>query len=240
MKFTTTLALAASAALASAQVTFNQTTGTFTCAAPNQVYCAGDSGTTNIIIRCDENAVGHPGNCNDNLSGEFPFGVNTAPCYAPSTGQAACSKNCIVYGGSGNINGTFPIPDCVPAYTQTTSAAPTTTYGNNTATGSPTTTPVTTITYSYTTITVPCNSTSSYPTAPASGSGSVGPVSNNTATYPGGGSATSGGASGSGSATATPVGPTKTGPAVVGVNAAVANGAGPLLALAGFLAAALL
>lgn len=73
----------------------NSTTGVFTCPAnsPNGAYCAGNDGKSNIIIRC-EDGVGHPGNCNDNLSGTFPIGLSYSPCYQTSetAGDAACSK----------------------------------------------------------------------------------------------------------------------------------------------------
>ncbi|KAJ0107407.1 hypothetical protein J7T55_009372 [Diaporthe amygdali] len=69
-----TLIIAASAGLAAAQLNYNSTTGKFTCAQPNQAYCASDSLKTNIIVRCNNDAVGQPGNCNDNLDGEPPIG----------------------------------------------------------------------------------------------------------------------------------------------------------------------
>jgi hypothetical protein len=87
--------IAASAAFASAQVVYNSTTGQFVCPAsnPNGTFCAGDSLSTNIIFRC-VNGIGGPGNCNDNLSGYPPVGVNYAPCWQTSStsGDAACSK----------------------------------------------------------------------------------------------------------------------------------------------------
>ncbi|KAK2615593.1 hypothetical protein N8I77_002338 [Diaporthe amygdali] len=122
-----TLIIAASAGLAAAQLNYNSTTGKFTCAQPNQAYCASDSLKTNIIVRCNNDAVGQPGNCNDNLDGEPPIGNAYSPCWQSSniTGDAACSKNCIVYGGSGNYNGTFTLPatDCTPTYTASSSSA---------------------------------------------------------------------------------------------------------------------
>jgi len=50
------------AALANAQVTYNETDGTFTCAVPDKAYCAGDSLKTDIIIRCN-GTKGQPGRC---------------------------------------------------------------------------------------------------------------------------------------------------------------------------------
>jgi len=201
MKSFTTLVLIASAALTTAQVTSNPD-GTFTCAIPNAAYCAGDSLTTNIIIRCI-GTVGQPGNCDDNLDGEPPFGLSDSPCWQPSatSGQAACSKNCIVYGGSGNFNGTFTLPNCTPSTTVTTASA----------------------------------------TVPSSSGTGVGPIS--TGSAPTGGSSISIGngttvasPTKSGSATATPVGPTTSGPPVF-TGAAVANQAGAVLAVGGLLAA---
>ncbi|PBP20384.1 hypothetical protein BUE80_DR008410 [Diplocarpon rosae] len=109
--------LAAMATLASAQVTYDPTSGTFICPADNLngAFCAGDSLSTNIIIRCKD-GVGQPGNCNDNLVGYFPYGVRSAPCWQSSatSGIAACSKNCVVQGGSGTFNGTLTLPNCTP------------------------------------------------------------------------------------------------------------------------------
>lgn len=103
------------AAVAYGQATFNQTTGKFTCAIPNGEYCAGDSLSSNIIIRCS-NGVGQPGNCNDNLAGVPPVGVKTsALCYQTSAnaGDAACSFNGIAYPDSGSP---FSIPGSGASY----------------------------------------------------------------------------------------------------------------------------
>ncbi|KAI9055931.1 hypothetical protein LZ554_000866 [Drepanopeziza brunnea f. sp. 'monogermtubi'] len=109
--------LIAMAAVASAQATFDPVTNKFVCPAdkPNGAFCAGDSLGTNIIIRCTD-GVGQPGNCNDNLAGYFPFGVRSSLCWQSSatSGIAACSKNCIVQGGSGTLNGTLTLPGCIP------------------------------------------------------------------------------------------------------------------------------
>ncbi|KXH66519.1 hypothetical protein CSAL01_09573 [Colletotrichum salicis] len=98
MKTYATLILAASA-LASAQVTYNATTGQYICSRPNSAFCAGDSFGTDIIIRCDANARGQPGRCTNNLAGQFPLGVNPSLCWMsqPYSGDAACEKNCVVY-----------------------------------------------------------------------------------------------------------------------------------------------
>jgi hypothetical protein len=227
--------------------------GTFTCPIPNAAYCAGDSLKTNIIFRCIGTKA-QPGNCNDNLAGDFPFGVNYAPCWQPdaTSGQAACSKNCIVYGGSGNYNGTFTLPGCVPT-SSTTASSSTTSAGNVTSSvqTTPTSSPVisyTTVTNQYTTVTVPCDNgtpiytppgvTFSSPTAPAASGGAPTPPpsgGNGTATTPSAPPANGPG----GSATATPVGPTATTtsrpPTFSG--AATANQAGSVVAAAGLLIA---
>lgn len=158
MKYTVFLA-AISAAVASAQVVYNETTGTFTCPAynPNGAYCAGNS---NIIIRCN-NGVGQPGNCNDNLAGSPPQGVNYAPCYetSPSAGDAACSKNCIVYAPGGN----FPVPGCTPTYSSssTTSSTTASVYGSSTTSTSTSTLVYSSSTSSTTTAVYSSNSSSS-------------------------------------------------------------------------------
>ncbi|KFZ10838.1 hypothetical protein V502_07893 [Pseudogymnoascus sp. VKM F-4520 (FW-2644)] len=124
MKFSTALIISASAALTSATgPDYDPTTGKWTCHVPDAVYCAGDSLKTNIIIRCT-GLVGQPGNCNDNLAGEPPVGVQPTLCYAPELHKAACAKNCIVYGGSGNLDGTFPLPAdvCTPTETSTSTS----------------------------------------------------------------------------------------------------------------------
>ncbi|KXH46270.1 hypothetical protein CSIM01_09878 [Colletotrichum simmondsii] len=98
MKTSATLILAA-LALASAQVTYNATTGQYICSRPNSAFCAGDSFGTDIIIRCDANGRGQPGRCTNNLAGQFPLGVNPSLCWMsqPYSGDAACEKNCVVY-----------------------------------------------------------------------------------------------------------------------------------------------
>ncbi|KFY67464.1 hypothetical protein V496_01562, partial [Pseudogymnoascus sp. VKM F-4515 (FW-2607)] len=126
MKFSTAIIISASAALTSATgPDYNPDTGKWTCHVPDAVYCAGDSLKTNIIIRCT-GLVGQPGNCNDNLAGEPPVGVQPSLCYAPELHSAACAKNCIVYGGSGNLEGTFPLPSdvCTPTVPPTTTSEP--------------------------------------------------------------------------------------------------------------------
>ncbi len=73
--------VAAGAALASAQATYNETTGKFTCAKPNVAYCAGDSLKTDIIIRCDSTGVGQPGRCSDVCFSLNPFlGSQSVSC----------------------------------------------------------------------------------------------------------------------------------------------------------------
>merc|ERR1712115_490360 len=110
-KYTAIVAATGLAALASAQdgYTYNENNGTFTCSVPNGAYCAGEN--TNIIIRCTD-GVGQPGNCNDNLAGYPPVGVQPALCVSCGLGQgiAACSKDGTVYGASGAGFGNITFP----------------------------------------------------------------------------------------------------------------------------------
>lgn len=89
---------------ADAQITVNDN-GTISCPATGSAFCAGDSLSTNIIVRCPTpGGQGQPGNCNDNLAGVPPVGVKLfAPCYqtSPTAGDAACSYNGIAYPDSG-------------------------------------------------------------------------------------------------------------------------------------------
>merc|ERR1711881_741820 len=93
--------------------TYDDATGKFICPAdkPNGAFCAGDSLGTNIIIRCTD-GVGQPGNCNDNLAGYPPVGVQPALCVSCGLGQgiAACSKDGTVYGASGAGFGNITFP----------------------------------------------------------------------------------------------------------------------------------
>ncbi|MCJ1301876.1 Muc22p [Hypocenomyce scalaris] len=109
--------LATSVGLASSQISFSNATNSFVCPASGGSFCAGNSLTTNIIIRCS-GIVGTPGNCDDNLAGVPPVGVKDyAPCYqsSPTTGDAACSYNGTVYPDTG-----YPYP--VSSVTITTTA----------------------------------------------------------------------------------------------------------------------
>ncbi|MCJ1233196.1 hypothetical protein MMC14_001151 [Varicellaria rhodocarpa] len=109
--------------LVSAQITYEN--GTFVCAssAPS-AFCAGDSLSSNIIIRCTS-GIGQPDNCNDNLAGVPPVGVKSfALCYqsSPIAGDGACSFNGIAYPDSG---ASFPIPGSSQTIFPTGTAAPT-------------------------------------------------------------------------------------------------------------------
>ncbi|KAK6501018.1 hypothetical protein TWF506_003773 [Arthrobotrys conoides] len=141
MKFTI-VALAAAAAV-SAELVFDDATGTFQCLGDSagKRFCAGDSLTSNIIIRCNGER-GQPGNCNDNLAGVPPIGVKTsALCWQSSetSGDADCSFDGIVYANDGT---TFPITTTTstttstvgPTYGTSSSAEPT--YGDTTTTTS--------------------------------------------------------------------------------------------------------
>lgn len=171
----------ASAALASAQVTYYPN-GTYYCSKPNAAYCAGDSLGTDIIIRCYGH-VGQPGRCSNNLVGQPPVGVYPALCWQPSadSGEAACEKNCVVYGSSGNFPGTFTLPPdvCTPTYHPTTTTTPhqTTTHPHHT------TYPTTTKTHTY----IHSNTTKTYTYTHTKGpyhNGTTITYSKTTKTYP--------------------------------------------------------
>ncbi|KAF2151107.1 hypothetical protein K461DRAFT_166836 [Myriangium duriaei CBS 260.36] len=116
MKFSSTLAVLSSIALASASFKYDSGTNSFICGQETGLaaYCAGGD----IIIRCN-NGKGYAGNCNDNLAGEQPIGNNgLAGCYqsSPSSGDAACTKAGLVYpsSGSGAQSGSpYPIPGTI-------------------------------------------------------------------------------------------------------------------------------
>ncbi|KAK4153904.1 hypothetical protein C8A00DRAFT_14905 [Chaetomidium leptoderma] len=149
MKTTSILgAVLASAAVASAQVKYED--GKYICEQENAAYCAGDSMGTDIIIRCN-GKVGQPGRCTNNLAGQPPLGVKPALCWqtSPTSGDAACEKNCVVYGSSGNYNGTFTLPAdaCTPTYTAISSSSATVPPSSlSSLTGVPTLTEETTLT----------------------------------------------------------------------------------------------
>ncbi|KAK3325665.1 hypothetical protein B0H66DRAFT_599816 [Apodospora peruviana] len=242
--------LAYMTAFASAQVTINPD-GTYTCEKPNLAFCAGDSMKTDIIIRC-YGTRGQPGRCGDNLSGEPPVGNTPALCYQTSdtAGDAACEKNCVVYGGSGNAAGEFTLPPslCTPTFTPSSSAASSTSsssgypVSSSSESSSSSSTTTTTTTPVCTTTTVSVISSSSVYTAPTSSP----VISVSTPVYPTNGTTvvisttyTSG--------TATPVKPSSsssssTTTTVPTAGAALHHGgaAGGALALAGFVAAYIL
>ncbi|KAK3945891.1 hypothetical protein QBC46DRAFT_62321 [Diplogelasinospora grovesii] len=254
MKTAAVLALAAT--LASAQVTINGD-GSYTCAQPNAAYCGGDSLKTDIIIRC-YGTSGTAGRCSDNLSGEPPVGNSIALCWQTSTtsGDAACEKNCVVYGGSGNANGTFTLPEdeCKPTYTaSSTSSATATSTSTSTSEGTTATSTSssasgtvgsTTVETTDTTTVCPSSST----TIILSDSSSVSPTYSKNGTVVV--TATSSGGPGlttitsvftpTGSATATPVGPKTSASAVSTAGAVVAQRVGGALGLVGAVAAYLL
>ncbi|KAJ0307055.1 hypothetical protein COL516b_004287 [Colletotrichum fioriniae] len=137
MKTSATLLLAV-AALASAQVTYNATTGQYICSRPNSAFCAGDSFGTDIIIRCDANGRGQPGRCTNNLAGQFPLGVNPSLCWMsqPYSGDAACEKNCVVYASPSPFQ--LPPSVCTPYASGTgTGTGPTGTGGGGGTGGGP-------------------------------------------------------------------------------------------------------
>ncbi|KAK6504556.1 hypothetical protein TWF481_006497 [Arthrobotrys musiformis] len=172
MKFTI-VALAAAAAV-NAQVVYNETSGTFQCLgdAVDKNFCAGDSLTSNIIIRCN-GEQGQPGNCNNNLAGVPPVGVKTsALCWQTSetSGDAACSFDGIVYSNGSS----FPIPSpssssstVEPTYGPTTteeptsSVYPTLSWSNTTSTYYPPGTTLVTVTGTHTITS--CDTTTTVP-----------------------------------------------------------------------------
>jgi len=119
MKSAVILALAAAA---TAQVSYDPGNGTFTCDVADMNYCASESLQTDIIIRCS-GTVGQPGRCTNNLAGQPPLGVQPARCWqsSPTAGDAACEKNCVVYGVSTTF--TLPASECTPYYTPVSSAS---------------------------------------------------------------------------------------------------------------------
>ncbi|ERF75497.1 hypothetical protein EPUS_08311 [Endocarpon pusillum Z07020] len=140
--------------------------GSFVCAVSDANYCAGDSLSTNIIIRCT-GTEGQPGNCNDNLAGIPPVGVkSSATCYqsSPSAGDAACSFDGNVY-PEDDGSGPFPVPSRGDDHS---SAADTSSYGGSMTTViSHYTTGTVTNTY---TVTVPCPTTTTAAPSPPTGS----------------------------------------------------------------------
>lgn len=84
-----TLIVAATAAVVHATAS-NPGDVPYNCAKANANYCLGGD----IILRCDENAIGTPGKCSANLSGYPPAG-GIASCWesAVEAGDAACEKN---------------------------------------------------------------------------------------------------------------------------------------------------
>ncbi|EMC96480.1 hypothetical protein BAUCODRAFT_476276 [Baudoinia panamericana UAMH 10762] len=130
MKPIITLAVATFAALVAAQQGPTYVNGTFLCPDPDGSYCAA----SNIIIRCN-NGTGEAGNCNDNLAGEPPTDVFFAECFSCGTNssQSACSKQGIVYPGSGSGLGSTPFS---ANDTSVCAASPPTPYGSNTTTTS--------------------------------------------------------------------------------------------------------
>lgn len=244
---TSAIIVAAAAALVSAN---NPGDVPYSCAKANAAYCLGGD----IILRCDENSVGTPGRCSDNLSGYPPAG-GVATCWESSkeAGDAACAKNCIVHA---DPDFTLPESECKPAWTNSTTTTtvitttltqpsgtwfPNTTYthpppppphSTDDCSDEPTTWPTMTTTY-----TIPPPPGTGVPPPPGTG---VPPppgngTGNGTTTWSHGGG---GGGGSGGNPTNVPVPPTTTSPeGTVPTGAAVANRAGTVLAAAGLIAA---
>jgi len=74
-----------------------------------------------------------------NLAGQPPVGNTPALCWQTdeNSGDAACEKNCVVYGGSGNHDGDFTLPAdvCTPTFTASQPTATNSTGGHGTSTG---------------------------------------------------------------------------------------------------------
>ncbi|KAB5554764.1 hypothetical protein GE09DRAFT_139557 [Coniochaeta sp. 2T2.1] len=214
MKSSALITVLATAAVATAQVTVDN--GTYICAKPNVAYCAGDSMKTDIIIRCNSEMRGQPGRCSDNLAGEPPVGVRPALCYQTDNtkGDAACEKNCIVYGGSGNGAGIFTLPAslCTPEFSATgTSTGGGIATTTTTSTSSPSAPPPAEETTTPPTVVVPTTTAPVYPT----GNNGTVITSVPSPVQP---------------STGPPVVPTTTGPAPISTAGAAANVAGGLLA----------
>src|SRR3569833_1902065 len=77
-----------------------------------------------------------------NLDGEPPVGLFTALCWTSSAtaGDAACEKNYVVNGGSGNANVSYTMPTYMftPSYTSTSTTISSTTVVSPTSTVYPT------------------------------------------------------------------------------------------------------
>jgi len=224
------LFLAASAALASAQITYNGSQIICPANNPNGTFCAGDSLSTNIIIRC-VNGVAGPGNCNDNLDGEPPVGDFPTTCWQTSlsSGDAACAKNCVVYCGSGGCAKDFTLPNCTPSFTASSSSTSPTGSSTTSYPATPTTSSTTTSTGTTTITTDSTTETETFTTTycPSSTGTPPPPPTNGTITT-GGGSGGNGGGSG-GSPTNTPTGPSSTASGFTGAATALS----PMGALAG-------
>ncbi|KAK1995471.1 hypothetical protein LX36DRAFT_162093 [Colletotrichum falcatum] len=243
MKTSATLVLAASA-LASAQVVYNSTTGQYLCSRPNVAFCAGDSFGTDIIIRCDANALGQPGRCTNNLAGQFPLGVQPALCWQsqPQAGDAACEKNCIVYASQPfRLPSSVCTPYATPSGTGAVPTAATSSLGiprpsvTNGTTGRTTALPSSARFPTSVTLSPTTRLPSSAPRPTGTG-GAASSSGNGTAQSTSRGGA-GGGSSASLSATRTPVSPSSSiGPVTVPTGGAVQNTAG-YLAVAGLVAA---
>ena len=120
-------------AIVKAQATYNKTTGEYSCAKQDAAYCAGASlGLASLFAALD--LLASRGNCDDNLDGEFPVGLSSSECYqtSPTSGDAACAKNCIVYGDTSS----FSLSGCIPSTTQSSlsTAPPTVAAGSSIST----------------------------------------------------------------------------------------------------------
>ncbi|KAL8305059.1 hypothetical protein RB597_004004 [Gaeumannomyces tritici] len=122
MKFTAAMMLAASATLATAQITVDAN-GVIKC--PKALagsFCVGESLLTKTIATCDANGIGKRGLCSEFLAEKPPYGSNDALCYQSSdvSGDAACVKGGIVYENSGTPRFTLSADPSQPKNTAST------------------------------------------------------------------------------------------------------------------------
>ncbi|KLU86480.1 hypothetical protein MAPG_05492 [Magnaporthiopsis poae ATCC 64411] len=122
MKFTAAMALAASATLATAQITFDAS-GIIKCPKPLAgAFCVGDSLDTKTIATCDAEGIGQRGLCSEFLAAKPPYGSNDVLCYQSSdtAGDAACVKGGVVYDITGQPRFTLSADSSEPKITAPT------------------------------------------------------------------------------------------------------------------------
>ncbi|KAL8393038.1 hypothetical protein RB595_003007 [Gaeumannomyces hyphopodioides] len=124
MKFTAAMMLAASATLATAQITVDAN-GVIKCPKPLAgSFCIGDSLLTKTIATCDADGIGKRGLCSEFLAEKPPYGSNDVLCYQSSdvSGDAACVKGGVVYENSGAPRFTLSADPSQPKNTASTAS----------------------------------------------------------------------------------------------------------------------